>query len=108
MSRVIRRVSPMGMRVLVRIRKEENQTDTGLYLPEGAKEATSQSVLCDVLEVASAHDEDTREEANISGIPLGAVILIPKKAGVKLPWDEELRLVETGEVLALVHEVEVS
>jgi hypothetical protein len=45
------------------------------------------------------------EEANISGIPLGALVLIGKHAGVRVPWDDNLRLVETKEILALVHEM---
>ena len=103
----IRKVSPLGMRVLVRIRKEGNQTETGLYLPEGAKDAMGESVLGEVLEVASAIDDDTKEEANISGIPNGALVLISKRAGTKIPWDEDLRIVETKEVLAIVNEVDI-
>lgn len=105
--RRIRRLSPIGMRVVIQIRPDSNQTDTGLYLPEGAKESMDESVIGEVIEVASAMDEDTSEEANISGIPLGATVLILKRAGIKVPWAEDLRIVETKEVLAIVHEVEV-
>lgn len=104
-DRKIRRINPLGMRVVIRIQKEGRQTDAGLYLPEGAKESQQESLLGEVIEVASAHDEDSDEEANISGIPLGAIILIPKKAGTKIPWDEQLRIVETKEVLAIVSEM---
>ncbi|MCB0360403.1 MAG: co-chaperone GroES [Bdellovibrionales bacterium] len=104
---VRRRISPLGMRVLLRIRKESDQTDSGLYLPEGAKEAKFESLLGEVLEVARAVDDDTHEEANISGIPQGELVLIPKAAGIRVPWDDELRLVETSEILAIVHEVSV-
>ena len=107
-SRPIRRVSPLGMRVLVRIRADKNVSDGGLYLPEGAKQNMAESVVAEVLEVASAVDRDTKEEANISGIPLGAAVLIKKTSGVKVPWDDSLRLVETSEVLALVHEIELT
>jgi len=96
------------MRVLVRIRRDSNQTETGLYLPQGAKESTEESLIGEVLEVASAIDDDTSEETNISGIPSGALILIPRGAGVKIPWDEELRIVDTKDVLALVDEVSLS
>ncbi len=103
-----RRVNPLGMRVLVKILKDSNQTEAGLYLPAGAKESTQESLMGEVLEVASAIDEDTDEEAYISGIPLGALVLIPRHAGVKVPWDEQLRIVETKEVLAVVNEMAVS
>lgn len=104
----IRKISPIGMRVLIKLRKDLDRTDAGLYLPEGSKESMQESLLGEVVEVASALDSDTDEEANISGIPQGSLILIPKSAGVKIPWDEDLRLVETKEVLAIVHEVNVS
>ena len=106
-SRKIRKVHPLGMRVLVRIRRSSNQTEAGLYLPEGSKDSMQDSLVGEVIEVATATDED-EEEANISGIPLGATVLIPKDAGVKIPWDGDLRIVETSEVLALVSEVNLS
>ena len=61
-----------------------------------------------MLEVASAIDSDTSEETNVSGIPWGAKVLIPKDAGVKIPWDDTLRIVDSYEVLAIVDEVEVA
>ncbi len=106
-SRKIRRVNPLGMRVVVRLRRD-SQTDTGLYLPEGSKEAADEAALGEVVEVASAVDEDTSEEANISGVPLGSMVLIPRKSGVKVPWDEDLRIVDTKEILAIVFEAAVS
>ncbi len=104
-SKRIRKVSPIGMRILVRIRKDNNVSEGGLYLPEGAKSNAAESILADVLEVATASDHHTEEEANISGVPLGSVVLIGKSSGVKVPWDEALRLVETKDVLAIVHEM---
>ena len=101
----MRKVNPLGMRVVVRLRKDANVTEAGLYLPEGAKESTQESFLGEVIEVARAMDDETTEEANISGLPLGALVLIPKKAGVTIPWDDELRIVETKDVLAIIHEV---
>lgn len=107
-SKITRQVNPVGMRVVVRLRKESNQSETGLYLPEGAKDATQESILAEVVEVASAMDIDTEEEANISGIPLGSLVILAKHSGIKVPWDDELRIVDTKEVLAIVFEVEVS
>lgn len=107
-SKAIRRVSPLGLRVLIRIIGESNVSEGGLYLPEGAKQATAESLLAEVLEVASALDRHTEEETNISGVPLGAKVLIKKTAGVKVPWDESLRIVETVDVLAIVNEIEIT
>ena len=104
----LRRINPLGMRVVIRIRRDENRTDTGLYLPEGAKQSMQDSLLGEVLEVASAMDDDTHEETNISGVPQGSLVIIRKDTGVKVPWDDDLRIVETKDVLAIVSEVSVS
>lgn len=108
MGKTIRRINPLGLRVLVRLLPEGNTTDGGLYLPEGAKQNMVESLLAEVLEVARVEDHETDEETNVSGIPQGALVLIPKTVGVKIPWDETLRIVETGEILAIVNEFSVS
>ena len=105
---VVRAIHPLGMRVVVKIRPNSNMTDSGLYLPEGAKESTQESLLGEVLNVASAIDDDTDEETNISGIPEGALVLFGKDAGVKIPWDDSLRIIETQDVLALIDEVDLN
>ncbi len=106
--RRIRKVHPLGLRVVVQIVKDANVTDTGLYLPEGAKESMQESVLAEVIEVASAVDSHTEEETNVSGIPLKSTVLIPKTAGVRVPWDDTLRIVDTRDVLAMVDEISVT
>ena len=104
-ARKIRKISPLGFRVVVSILNESDMTEGGLYLPEGSRQNMSESLLASVIEVASATDEDTDEEHNISGIPLGATVLIEKTAGVRVPWDERLRIVNSKDILALVEEV---
>lgn len=108
--RAFRSIHPLGFRVVVRIRKEEAVTDSGLYLPEGAKTAQQESVLGEVVEVASAIEMDTggqEEEVNVSGVPAGSLVLLPKDVGIKVPWDEDLRIVETKQILAIVSEVDI-
>lgn len=106
-ARKIRSIHPLGFRVVVRIREEGNITDGGLYLPEGAKQNLQESLIGEVIEVASAIDRTSEEETNISGVPQGALVLIPKKSGVRVPWDDSLRIVETKDVLAIIAESEV-
>lgn len=101
----IRRIHPLGLRVLVKIKKDDDITESGLYLPEGSKNALAESLLADVIEVATAVDDKTHDETNISGVPLGATVLIGKHAGVVVPWNETLRIVDTKEVLGIVHEM---
>jgi co-chaperonin GroES (HSP10) len=107
-ARRIRRLHPLGFRVVARIIRDSNITDSGLYLPEGAKETMQESVLAEVIEVASTLDARTEEETNVSGIPLGSMVLIPKNLGIKVPWDEDLRIIDTREVLALVDEISLT
>lgn len=108
--RSIRTIHPLGFRVVVRIRKEDAMTDSGLYLPEGSKTAHQESVVGEVVEVASAIETDhvgEQEEVNVSGVPAGALVLLPKDVGVKVPWDEDLRIVETKQILAIISEVDI-
>lgn len=107
-NKTMRRLHPLGLRVVAKVVKDSNVTDGGLYLPEGSKEATQESILAQVIEVASAVDNQTEEETNISGVPLGSLVLIPKTSGVKVPWDDSLRLIDTKDILALVDEINLT
>lgn len=107
-SKRIRKISPLGMRVVVKIIRDYDMTEGGLYLPEGSKQSMAESLLAEVIEVASAMDEHSDEETNVSGIPLGAHVLIPKDGGVKIPWDEQLRIIESKYILALVNEMNIT
>ncbi len=108
----IRVIQPMGMRVLVRVLPGDERTSSGLYVPATAvsKEDGAEAVYGEVLAVARAEakPEEELEGANVSGIPHGARVLFPPKAGIRVPWDQELRLVETKYVLAVVEEIDPS
>ena len=118
--RVSRHIQPVGPRVLVRIVKEADRSEAGLFLPAGVKESNAAALLGEVVEVARTmakatlppdeddSDEDSEAAAraslgkNVSGIPLGANVLFEKERGVAVPWDENLRILEVRHVLALV------
>lgn len=72
------------------------------------REENCDALLAQVIEVASAVDTRTEEETNISGISLGSMVLIPKATGVRLPWDDSLRIIDTREILALVDEIRLT
>jgi co-chaperonin GroES (HSP10) len=93
------------MRVLVQLMHDDDRTETGLYLPAGAKEATDDALYGKVIEVA--RDRPTTDEAteNVSGVPHGAFVLFRKTAGTPVPWDDRLRLIDVKDVLATVEEV---
>jgi chaperonin GroES len=100
-----RLILPLGMRVLVKVMPEEARTDTGLYLPEGAKEKHNEALYGLVIEVA--RDKPTSEEPaeNVSGIPNNSRVLFRKEAGVRVPWDDQLRLLDVKDILATVEEL---
>lgn len=93
-------LNPLGLRVAVKVIPEVDRTSGGIYLPEGAKTEMQESLLCLVVAVARTYDDS--EEANVSGIPLKSYVLIPKNAGIKIPWDDNIRIVEVKDVLAIV------
>src|SRR6201985_1294476 len=93
------------MRVLVQVIRIEERTDAGLYLPAGAKEAQDEAHYGKVIEVA--RDRPTTDEAteNVSGVPHGGFVLFRREAGVRVPWDDRLRIIDVKDVLATVEEV---
>jgi len=99
-----RLILPLGYRVLVTVIKEEDRTDAGLFLPAGAKERHDEALYGEVIEVA--RDKPTTEEPaeNVSGVPHGSKVLFRKDAGVRVPWDERLRLLDVKDILATVEE----
>src|SRR5262245_21500631 len=108
MPRRVRHIMPFGPRVLVRVFREDEMAESGLYLPAGAKEKMQEALYGEVIEVARAAPENPRDEGfgpNVAGVPNGARILFAKTAGIRVPWDDELRLLESKEVLATVDEV---
>lgn len=105
----VRHIKPLGPRILVRVVKLEERSAAGLYLPEGVKETHDDALYGEVIEVARAEegaDESPSLGKNVSGVPLGAYVLFPKSEGLRVPWDEGLRLLLVKEVYAIVEEVE--
>ena len=104
-TRPYRLISPLGFRVLVCEIKDEDRTDTGLYLPEGSKQQHSEALYGQVVEVARAQPIAGELSENVSGVPDRAKVLFRKDAGVRVPWDERLRLLDVKDILATVEEV---
>lgn len=103
--RPTRIVNPLGMRVLVRVLPSDQRSAAGLYLPANVAAKGSDACYGEVLEVARARSDDDEEGGNISGIPAGAYVLFEPEAGFRVPWDEQLRIVDTKDVLATVTEI---
>lgn len=116
-GRVSRHIQPLGPRVLVRVIKSPDRSESGLYLPAGAKDNHSEALLGEVVEVARTmpkpvivvdadDDDDDNPKAdlgeNVSGIPVGAQVLFAKDQGITVPWDDSLRVLGVRHVLAIV------
>ncbi len=108
-DRVSRHVMPLGPRVLVRIIRSTDRSAGGLYLPPGSKDAVAQAAYGEVVEVAraSADDPDQGFGTNVSGVPEGAKVLFAKDRGLPVPWDEDLRILDVKDVVAVVEEIEL-
>lgn len=100
-----RLILPLGLRVLVQVVRIDERTDAGLYLPVGAKEAQDEAFYGKVIEVARDRPTSDDIAENVSGVPHGAMVLFRKEAGVRVPWDEKLRLIDVKDILATVEEV---
>ena len=114
--RVSRHIQPIAPRVLVRLIKTPDRSESGLYLPAGARDSHSEALLAEVVEVARTmpkaayiddgddDDDDERPDLgeNVSGIPVGAQVLFSKEHGVTVPWDDSLRLLSVRHVVAIV------
>jgi co-chaperonin GroES (HSP10) len=105
MPKKIRHIQPLGLRVLVRVIHDEDVAESGLYLPAGAKERMQEALFGEVLEVARSEPSKDDLGVNVSGVPHGAKVLFAKEAGTKVPWNDDLRILETKEVLATVEEI---
>ncbi len=121
--RIARHIQPLGPRVLVRILRGEDRSESGLYLPAGAKDNNAEALLGEVIEVArtqpkagalavqieSDDDDDGVLKAdlgeNVSGIPVGAQVLFAKDKGISVPWDDSLRLLAVRYILAIVDSI---
>jgi len=120
--KVSRHIQPLGPRVLVRVVRSADRSESGLFLPAGAKEDHSEALLGEVIEVARAApkeasidddddgDDDDGESkadlgANVSGIPVSAHVLFAKEHGTTVPWDDSLRILEVRRILAIVETI---
>ena len=92
-------LKPLGDRLVVQALEGEDQTSTGIYLPETAKEKPQQGEV--VAAGPGARDEDGKRIA--MDVSVGDIVLYAKYSGtnIKLETNEYLILKES-DVLALV------
>ena len=88
------KVEPMGERVLIRIKEQEDRTNSGIYLPETAKEKPQEG------EVVALGPEVDEED-----VPLkpGDVVMFPKYSGTEIKIEGVAHLlIDAGDILARI------
>ena len=85
-------LQPLGARVLVKITPEEQTTQSGLVLPDTAKEKPQRG------EVMAIGDEE-----EMINVKVGDKVLFPKYTGTEFKIeDEDYLVIESGDLLAIV------
>ena len=93
------KIRPLNDKILIKRAKPEEQTKTGIYLPENAKEKPQQAT---VLAVGTGKLLDSGERAKLQ-VKKGDQVLISKWGGTELKVDgDELLVMGEDEVLAIV------
>lgn len=99
MSSVTTQVRPLGDRVLIRPIQREEQTKSGLFLPDTAKEKPQRG---EVVAVGAGRVNDDGERLPMD-VKQGDHVLFAKYAGTELKIDdEELLILSEKDVLAIV------
>ena len=89
------KLEPLGERVLIKILQQASQTQSGIYLPESAKEKPQEG------EVVALGPEIDEDEVPLS---IGDTVLYPKYTGTEIKVDGEDHLImEAGDILAKIH-----
>ena len=87
-------IQPMGARVLIRPAQKENKTNSGLILPETAKEKPQQGTV----EAVGGEDD------MLTDLAVGDTVIFPKYSGSEIKMgDVEYLIMDEGDVLARVN-----
>ena len=89
------KIEPLGARVLILPSEGEEQTPSGIYLPETAKEKPQQGTV----EAVGDEDEMTTD------LQVGDVVLFPKYSGTEIKLNgKTYLLMDESDVLARIRE----
>ena len=85
-------IKPLGNRVLISLEEAVEKTNSGIYLPEGAKEKPQAG---EVIAIGSAEEIEVK---------VGDKVLYQKFSGTKVKDnnDQELLLIEQTDILAVI------
>jgi chaperonin GroES len=90
---------PLGDRVVVEPQEREERTESGLYIPETAKEKPQQGTI---LAVGEGRRDDAGERINMD-VQQGQTVLYAKYAGTEVKIDgKKLLIMKETDILAIV------
>jgi len=86
---------PLGTRVVVKLEVVENKTQSGILIPDAAKEKPSVGVIVSI-------NETTKEDFNVD---IGSKVLFGKYAGTEIELNKEkLLIIEMDEVFGIIRD----
>jgi len=89
------KIEPMGERILIKILEQADQTSSGIFLPETAKEKPQEG---EVVAIGAEVDEDEMP------LQAGDVVMYPKYTGTEVKIDGVTHLImDASDVLARIH-----
>ena len=90
---------PLGDRVVVEPQERDERTESGLYIPETAKEKPQQGTI---LAVGEGRRDDAGERINMD-VQQGQTVLYAKYAGTEVKIDgKKLLILKETDILAIV------
>ena len=90
---------PLGDRVVVEPHEREERTESGLYIPETAKEKPQQGTI---LAVGEGRRDESGERINMD-VQQGQTVLYAKYAGTEIKIDgKKLLILKESDILAIV------
>ncbi len=92
-------IKPLGDRVLVQAREQEEQIKGGIYIPDSAKEKPQEAVVIAV--GPGKLDDDGKRIA--MDVKVGDVVLTSKYGGTEIKVDDkEYKILNASDILAIV------
>ncbi|MCD4753021.1 MAG: co-chaperone GroES [Anaerolineaceae bacterium] len=92
-------LKPLGSRLVVEPIEQEEKTNSGIYLPDTAKEKPMKGTVLSV----GPGDRNEKGERIVMDVALGDIVLFNKYAGTEIKIDDKKILVmKESDVLAIV------
>src|SRR5687767_2345554 len=90
---------PLGDRVVIEPQERDERTESGLYIPETAKEKPQQGTI---LAVGEGRRDESGERINMD-VQQGQTVLYAKYAGTEIKVDgKKLLILKESDILAIV------